>query len=368
MSWVLGLESIFEFMQNITDIIRQNKLYTVLLVFIIAVNLLLFMANRIEKAELQQEQAIEEVREEETVLFDEENIEARKERIEALAEEDPLLYFFLGVFNLTLFLVILTGIVLDGYFFSRWLRRRPLDIRIQDPPGARWGIADVARVALIFLSFGYAFVILQAFAAKQFPILYNENFRMVFNTALINLVGISVIFYFIIKKYGQGVDTIGLTLKKAGSGVTFAAIGYIALIPVLMAIMVATFHVTKLLGYKPPVQPIVEVFIKEKEVSVLWISALFAAVFGPVAEEIFFRGFMYTAVRKKLGVFAAMMSTSVIFSFLHTHIVGFAPIVVLGLLLAYLYEKTGSLIPSITVHILHNMGMLSLVFLVRSIG
>jgi membrane protease YdiL (CAAX protease family) len=48
--------------------------------------------------------------------------------------------------------------------------------------------------------------------------------------------------------------------------------------------------------------------------------------------------------------------------------VGFLPIMALGLLLTYLYEKTGSLVSSMAVHIMHNVAMVILVFLARNIG
>jgi len=76
---------------------------------------------------------------------------------------------------------------------------------------------------------------------------------------------------------------------------------------------------------------------------------------------------MYPALKKKIGITASIVCTSCIFGILHAHMVGFLPIVLLGILLAYLYEKTGSLVPSIFVHITHNVGMLVLVFVVKAI-
>ncbi len=132
--------------------------------------------------------------------------------------------------------------------------------------------------------------------------------------------------------------------------------------------MFITAIVIKTLRYTPPIQPIVQVFFEENKTGVLLSVALFAALFGPVAEEIFFRGFMYPAIKKKAGKFCALMISSAIFAGLHMHIVGFAPIMVLGLLLAYIYEKTGSLTSAITVHVLHNMAMLALIFMVKAVG
>ena len=363
-------------MGKITNIIRRNKLYAVLAVFLLFINMLVLVdwimvkTQTSQKVETSETQAVEEspAEEKEQKLFSDEDIARRQEKLEKLAGEDPLFYFFVGMFNLLILFVILIGILLDIYFVRRLIRKEGLKIDIISRDEALWTLADVVRVILIFLSFGYLFVILEGFFAGFFPILENENFRMIFNTAVMNVVGISVILHFIVKKHGQKIKEIGLSLKSPGKACFYGIVGYVSLIPILLVIMVGTFFVTKFLKYQPPVQPIVEVFIKEKETSVLLFSTLFAAICGPIAEEIFFRGFMYRAVKKKFGIFAGLIGTSAIFAFLHTHIVGFLPIMVLGLLLAYLYEKTGSLIPSITVHIIHNVGMVSMVFMMRGIG
>jgi len=369
-------------MSKLTDLLRNNRIYVYLFIFVALINLLVFagwMAERHGKAgqaemtsgevrPASEQAAAEQAEPAGTTLFNDDDVKARQAKLEELASEKPLLYLFIGLFNLTILFFILLGVILDVYLIIRLIRRDPVRIRITGREEPRWVIGDIFRVVLIFLSFGYAFVIAQSFAARQLPILYNENFRMVFNTAMMNIVGIGVILYFVLKKYGQDLNAIGLTFKKIPRGIFYAAAGYIAIIPVIIGIMIATYYAAKLFEYRPPVQPIVEVFMEEKETSVLLLSAVFAAVFGPFAEEVFFRGFMYPAIRKKIGVFGGMLVTSAVFSFLHTHLVGFLPILVLGMLLAYLYEKTGSLLPSIFVHITHNLGMVALVFLMRYVG
>lgn len=365
-------------MKKFLNFLKNNKLYVFFFLFIIGINLLAYVAERSQEAVEKAETVIQEdapaaqpepgARLEQKLMFDEEDIKARQDKLQALAADNPALYMFLGALNLLIFFVIFVGIILDVCFIVRWLRRRPISITLERRESPRWTVGDVVRVVLIFTFFGYMFMIVQSFVTKALPILNNENFHMVFNTAAMNVVAISVIFHFVVQKYGQSVKAIGFISGKVFTSVVYAAIGYMALIPVILAIMVVTFYVTKLVHYQPPVQPIVQVFMEEKETAVLLFSALFAAIFGPIAEEIFFRGFMYTAVRKKLGVLPAILVTSALFSFLHTHIVGFLPILALGMLLAYLYEKTGSLVPSIMVHVMHNIGMVMLVFLMRGLG
>ncbi len=362
-------------MRKIRDIIVNNKLYVILILFILGLNLLVFVDKAVQKQK--EAEKTEAVSAEETpkpeeepkkALFDEDQIKKREQKIADLAKEKPLLYIFLGLVNLTVLFLVLIGFILDGYFLFRWLRRNPVKPPSIEQQPPRWTVGDIVRVTLIFLSFGYIFVILEAFMTNIFPILRNDNFLMVFNTAVMNIVGISVILYFIVKKHGQQISAAGLSLKNFSSNVLCAAVGYVSLIPILLVIMVITFFIIRWLRYQPPVQPIVQVFMEEKETAVLWFSSLFAAIFGPIAEEIYFRGFMYTVLKKRIGILGGMLVSSVVFSFLHAHVVGFFPILALGLLLAYLYEKTGSLVSSMSVHIAHNVAMVIIVFLMRGAG
>jgi membrane protease YdiL (CAAX protease family) len=107
--------------------------------------------------------------------------------------------------------------------------------------------------------------------------------------------------------------------------------------------------------------------MEEKRSGILLFLTIFVAVFGPIAEEMFFRGFMYSAIKKRLGVLSAALLSAAIFSSLHTNIVGFLPIMTLGVLLAYLYETTGSLVASMTVHIVHNSIMIGFVFFIKEL-
>ncbi|MBU1006915.1 MAG: CPBP family intramembrane metalloprotease, partial [Candidatus Omnitrophica bacterium] len=58
---------------------------------------------------------------------------------------------------------------------------------------------------------------------------------------------------------------------------------------------------------------------------------------------------------------------AVVFSLLHANIAGFLPIMALGVLLAYLYEATGSLVASMTVHVIHNSVIIGFVFFIKEV-
>ena len=74
------------------------------------------------------------------------------------------------------------------------------------------------------------------------------------------------------------------------------------------------------------------------------------AVVTPVVEEVFFRGFVFAGLAPRLGVVQAMVVSSVVFSVFHLDVGVFIPIFVTGLLLAWLYHRTGSLWPGVLAH------------------
>lgn len=83
---------------------------------------------------------------------------------------------------------------------------------------------------------------------------------------------------------------------------------------------------------------------------------LLASVLAPIGEEILFRGWIYTSLRASFGVVAAMLVVSVLFALAHwekTHLYALAVFPV-GLGLAYIRERTGTIKASIVVHGLYN--------------
>lgn len=78
------------------------------------------------------------------------------------------------------------------------------------------------------------------------------------------------------------------------------------------------------------------------------------AILGPVGEEVFFRGFAYSALRKKYGVTRGILVSALFFGAYHMIPWQIPYAVVSGAILALVYEKTQSLYPSILFHIINN--------------
>ncbi len=82
-----------------------------------------------------------------------------------------------------------------------------------------------------------------------------------------------------------------------------------------------------------------------------FIAAIIAA---PFAEEIFFRGFFFQALRQRLGWVIAMLLSSAVFASAHLMLVALLPTFLLGCVLAFVYHKSNSIWPGMIIHCLVN--------------
>jgi membrane protease YdiL (CAAX protease family) len=98
----------------------------------------------------------------------------------------------------------------------------------------------------------------------------------------------------------------------------------------------------------------IEILIKNRSISNTVLLIVVAFV-GPVIEEVFFRGFLYSAFKKNWGVLPALFLSSVLFSIVHLQLYSFVPLMIIGWLLAYIFEKTKSLFPAIFLHGVYNL-------------
>ncbi len=86
------------------------------------------------------------------------------------------------------------------------------------------------------------------------------------------------------------------------------------------------------------------------------VQVLLIVVAAPISEEVCFRGMLFGGLRERLPRLGAALLTGLIFGGLHalTGISAVPPLIVFGFLLALLYEKTGSIVPGIGLHMLNN--------------
>jgi membrane protease YdiL (CAAX protease family) len=117
-------------------------------------------------------------------------------------------------------------------------------------------------------------------------------------------------------------------------------------------------------GYQPPEHGVFTMLESAQATRIMRFAAIAsAAILAPLGEECLFRGIVQTSIKKIVPPrpgsmyhrWLAIAATAGIFGLMHAGTPQFVPaLVVLGVLLGYLYERTGSLWTPIAVHLLFN--------------
>lgn len=88
-----------------------------------------------------------------------------------------------------------------------------------------------------------------------------------------------------------------------------------------------------------------------------WLVLIAAGIGAPIAEECLFRGLVYGALRRSsLGIGGAAAASAIMWALLHAHysVYGIAAITLIGIYLALVREKTGTLLTPIVCHGVYN--------------
>lgn len=284
---------------------------------------------------------------------------------EAIARE-PLLGMALSV--LTLFMVVMGCGGLALSVWGLWTGRVRGLLRFTSDPPPPWSFGELARiVAMTVMVAALLPVLTIPFRGEPAGGGGDHRLWMTVSMLVLDVFVVLLILAFAVGKGPSAWRMVGLSGHRLWSPIVTGFRGYLAVFPWLFILLALIVEVARSLGLKPPVEPIQELIFQEHRPAVLGLVMLLACVIGPAAEEGFFRGVLYAALRRRLPRPAAMVASGVAFSLVHTNPVGFVPIAVLGCLLAYLYERTGSLASPLAVHIAHNTVLMSLALVMRRV-
>lgn len=141
-------------------------------------------------------------------------------------------------------------------------------------------------------------------------------------------------------------------LRPPGQGWLWAGlmvVGLIVAFIALDAIWAELFHPSK--------EKLLETLGTKESKSLLVLSAALTCVVAPIAEEMLFRGYMFTALRNWHGTLPAALIVGLLFGGVHASSAPAAdlvPLAALGFGLCLIYRYTGSLYPGIAAHALNN--------------
>jgi len=99
-----------------------------------------------------------------------------------------------------------------------------------------------------------------------------------------------------------------------------------------------------------PEEDSVQSFRQLNGIPQILVFVFFAVVFSPVVEELFFRGFLLTFLKKYTSPTLAIVLSAGVFASAHVSLGAFFPLWFLGIVLGVAYEHTGSLLVPMTIH------------------
>jgi membrane protease YdiL (CAAX protease family) len=153
--------------------------------------------------------------------------------------------------------------------------------------------------------------------------------------------------------------------KNRFTGFFMGILYYFMSLPFLLILVSISFNLFKKYGFEPIPQELIFIYLFTKSIPLLIFLFFFSCFFAPFFEEIIFRGFLYTAIKKKFSVPLSVFITSLIFSLFHPNVFIFCGIFLLSLILTYLFEKTQNLWVPIGIHFANNFFTNLLIFILK---
>ena len=231
-------------------------------------------------------------------------------------------------------------------------------------PGVPWNLKDVIKALAVLVGLvipGFIFSVLP-FSEGQIASSVNP---LLTSLVMILMEGVLIFlaWTFTVRKYHASWRQLGLNdfdlLRSLIHGVLW-------LIALRIFVAVYALIAQSIFNFKPSfdlVQGIPDMF--GSGIGGLILAILVVSLVAPVAEELFFRGFIYSALRNRFGVGKGIMISAVIFAFFHSRAWLIIPVTAMGAVLAFLYEREKSIGPAIVLHALNNLSSIILIYVLK---
>jgi len=215
-----------------------------------------------------------------------------------------------------------------------------------------WWTAPLALVAGIVLASVAALVIDIPAAAFGVNVTEHTPGGLVIADTFVQDVAFVVAAVYCAKLGHKAVRSWQFGLRPPGQGWVHAGLMVLALIIAFIALDALWGEILH-----PTKEKLLETLGTKESKSLLVLSAALTCVIAPIAEEMLFRGYMFTAMRNWRGTLPAALVVGLLFGAVHATSAPAADLVPLGALgfgLCLLYRYSGSLYPGIGAHALNN--------------
>ncbi|MCL5073301.1 MAG: CPBP family intramembrane metalloprotease [Actinobacteria bacterium] len=234
---------------------------------------------------------------------------------------------------------------------------------VQQEPNIKWNSLDslISIIFLIAILIGIYFISQKLLSVLNEKQLINLNISNIGNLsfsifyAIQALLMLGVVWFFAIYWRGASIRDLGFRYYSILKTIWYT---FISLLFIFLISFLYVLALKSIFGIEAPPSKIDELVANRNISSNILI--IVTAVVAPFCEEIYFRGFLYPAFKKSFGVLAALFLSSFLFSLAHLELYSFIPIMIIGWLLAYIYEKTKSIFTVIFLHSVYNLILISI--------
>lgn len=240
---------------------------------------------------------------------------------------------------------IILSFVLLASFLQRNRKKKVGEITFK----VKWGIKDIILLFILIIVVPNTIVF---FYYLAYPLKYiDESIR----TFIMEIFMILLVTFWVKGKYNQSLQEIGLKAESWLKNVMIGGLAIIVLYSILTGFYLGTSEIFGDYLSETPSFGIGDEFNRITSFKSIWLLFILVTLIVPFAEELFFRGFVCSGLRNRIGVKWTIVLSALFFASVHINIISFLLTFLLGILFAWLYEKRKSLIPCISAHITFNL-------------
>lgn len=160
---------------------------------------------------------------------------------------------------------------------------------------------------------------------------------------------------------GQSLPALGLRGLDRRS-VIAGIIGAVAMYAVTIGVANVQFSLT----HQKPEETAITLFTSTHDTTLIIAFTFLATIAAPFMEELVYRGFLFNALARYLPVWVAAIVSGVLFGLSHGSSSAFLPLAASGVVLAYVYQRSGSLTASMLTHALFNLINVALISVAKT--
>jgi len=228
---------------------------------------------------------------------------------------------------------------------------------VADPPWTGWDVLKMAALALLTMIFLSVFLLAIVPQRAGIPIAaLSKNPRFIIPVQMLSYLVLVIFMYaLVVHRYGRKFAAAVRWHWPHAHWLAFCFAGALLALAVQMG--------SSLLPI-PRSLPIDKMF--SDPVSA-WMMAFFGVAIAPLVEELFFRGFLYPVLARRLGIVSGIALTAAVFAVVHASQLGsaWAPILIMfvvGVVFTSVRAITGSVAASFLLHIAYNTTLFTFLY------